>query len=403
MSKQYELVVFGASSFVGKILCDYLAKYQEQPAINWAIAGRSKSKLEAVKKELGLSQDILLADASDETALKAICAQTATVITTVGPYALYGETLVKACAETGTDYCDLTGEAQFIRRMLDRYEAVAQASGARIVNCCGFDSIPSDLGVWYTQQQSLQRFGQPCQEIHMRVKAAKGGFSGGTFASMLNLMEEAAKDPILRKQLSDPYLLCPPNSPKVRQINNPLFAYDNHLQRWEIPFIMAAINTRVVMRSAHLLAAQYGEGFRYDEAMQVGHGFSGRLKAMAAGSGLASFMLTAATSPGRWLLKKILPAPGEGPSPQEQRRGFYDLRFVGSTASGKSLHCKVTGDRDPGYGSTSKMLAQTALCLCRDISRDTTPGGFWTPASGLGGPLLTRLQNHAGLSFSAVE
>ncbi len=403
MSNNYDIVVFGASSFVGKILCAYLAEHQEAPALKWALAGRSQSKLEAVKQELGLEQDILIADASDANALKALCEQTQLIITTVGPYALYGEPLVKACAETGTDYCDLTGEVQFIRRMIDRYEAQAQQSGARIIHCCGFDSIPSDMGVWYTQQQSLEKFGKPCQEIHMQVKAAKGGLSGGTIYSLMNVIEETAKDPSLRSKMADPYMLCPSNTVKTRQHKTPLFTLDQHSKRWEIPFMMAAINTRVVMRSESLLAPLYGENFRYDEAQSVGSGFSGRVKAMTAGAGLAGFMLTAALPPGRWLLNKLMPQPGEGPSPQAQREGFFDIRFLGRTACGKTLNCQVTGDRDPGYGSTSKMLAQSAICLVRDKDRENCPGGFWTTASGLGQALIERLQHHAGLTFTTLD
>jgi short subunit dehydrogenase-like uncharacterized protein len=404
MAKQYDIVVYGATSFVGEILCAYLAQHRETPAISWAIAGRSQARLEDTKAKLNLKeQNILIADASDEAALREICSQTKVLITTVGPYALYGETVLKVCAETGTDYCDLTGEAQFIRRMLDRHEKTAQQSGARIVNCCGFDSIPSDLGVYYTQQHSLKTFNAPCEEIHMRVKAAKGGFSGGTYASLLNVVEEGAKDPVLRKQMSDPYLLCPPEQPRHRQHNNGLAEYDTARNTWDAPFVMAAINTRVVQRSSSLLSPLYGDGFRYDEAMQMGSGLGGRLKALAMGGGLAGFMITASNRPGRWLLKKVLPAPGEGPSPEEQRNGFYDLRFFGRTAKGDSLTCKVTGDRDPGYGSTAKMLGQAAICLARDISHEDKPGGFWTPASCLGDTLITRLRDYAGLNFASVD
>ena len=370
---KYDIVVFGASSFVGEILCQYLSKNREEPALRWAIAGRSASKLEAVKAKLNKADlDIIIADAADEDALRALCAQTSVVTTTVGPYALYGEPLVKICAETGTDYCDLTGEVQWISKMIARYDAVAKASGARIVNCCGFDSIPSDLGVFYTQQQSKELFDENCTSVSMRVKAAKGGLSGGTFASLINVMKGLAQ-------------------------------FDSSCGSWTTPFIMAAINTRIVQRSNSILKDNYAKPFLYDEAMMVGKGFSGRVKAGAIGGGLAGFMLTASLSPGRWLLSRLLPSPGEGPSPQEQETGFYDMLFYGKTASGKKLECRVTGDRDPGYGSTAKMLGQASICLARDIDKTQVAGGLLTPASCFGNTLIERLKAYSGLTFSLIK
>lgn len=401
---KYDIVVFGASSFVGEILCNYLAGCKEVPALRWAIAGRSASKLEAVKAKLGINDlEVIIADASDEAALRNLCNQTRVVTTTVGPYALYGETLVKICAETGTDYCDLTGEVQWIRQMVDRYHSTAKASGARIVNCCGFDSIPSDLGVYYTQQQSTELFGENCNKIQMRVKAIKGGLSGGTFASLINVMKEASGNPALRKEMADPYSLCPDETTKTRQVNPGLAQNDTVSNSWTIPFIMAAINTRVVQRSNHLLPQAYAKPFLYDEAMQVGSGLGGRLRASAMGGGLAGFMVTASLKPGRWILERLLPAPGEGPSPEDQTNGYYDLRFYGSTANGKNLICKVTGDRDPGYGSTAKMLGQASICLARDIDKTEVSGGLLTPASCFGNALIERLKAYAGLSFSVIE
>jgi len=401
---KYDIVIFGASSFVGEILCNYLAGCKEEPVLRWAIAGRSASKLEAVKAKIGKADlDIIIADASDETALRNLCGQTRVVTTTVGPYALYGETLLKVCAETGTDYCDLTGEVQWIRQMVDRYNDTAKASGARIVNCCGFDSIPSDLGVLYTQQQSQELFGESCNKIQMRVKAAKGGLSGGTFASLINVMKEAAGNPALRKEMADPYSLCPGESNKARQINPGLAQFDTTSNSWTIPFIMAAINTRVVQRSNFLLKQAYAKPFLYDEAMQVGTGIGGRLRASAIGGGLAGFMVTASLKPGRWLLERLLPAPGEGPSPEEQQSGYFDLDFYGTTPKGKTLKCKVTGDRDPGYGSTAKMLGQASICLARDINKSEVSGGLLTPASCFGDTLIDRLKTYSGLSFSVIE
>lgn len=402
---QYEIIVFGATSFVGQIICEYLSTYQgDEAAPRWAMAGRSDSKLQACRDALsGNKPDILVAEAGDEASLRQLVEKTDVVLTTVGPYALYGEALVKVCAESGTDYCDLTGEVQWIRRMVDRYQKTAQQSGARIVHCCGFDSIPSDLGVQFTQQHFKERFGASSSDIRMRVKAAKGGLSGGTFASLLNVMKEASNDPALRKQMADPYLIAAEAGYSARQRNPGIAEHDKVSGSWMAPFIMAAINTRVVHRSNALMDSPYGKDFRYEETMLTGRGLSGRLSAYTFGSGLAAFMIGASIKPSRWLLEKVLPAPGEGPSPEEQRNGFYDMRFFALDKGQTKLQCKVTGDRDPGYGSTAKMIAQAALCLARDTSDADCAGGIWTPASSMGERLRQRLENHAGLGFSVIE
>jgi short subunit dehydrogenase-like uncharacterized protein len=404
-----DVVVYGASSFVGKILCRYLLEqFGVNQSLRWAIAGRSKDKLEALRAELGKPAarlKLLLADAADESALRAMCAQTRVVVSTVGPYALFGEPLVKVCAESGTDYCDLTGETQWIRRMLDRHEATAKASGARIVHCCGFDSIPSDLGVHFLQQQARARFGAPCVAVKMRVRTMRGGFSGGTAASLLNAVKEAAADPAVRKLMGNPYALCPPGQvAQVRQPNVGLAAYDEDFRSWMAPFVMAAINTRVVQRSNALAGAECVPGLLYDEATLTGAGIRGRATALAMAAGLGGFMLASAVAPTRWALQRfVLPAAGEGPSPGAQEKGRFDLRFFGRTASGQSLRCKVTGDRDPGYGSTAKMLGQAAACLALDIGKRDRSGGFWTPASIFGERLIERLRAHSGLEFETLD
>lgn len=407
-SKQadFDLVVFGATSFVGQILTRYLAEnYGAGGDVNWAIAGRSEGKLQALKDDLGAAAanlPMLLADANDDDALAAMCRQTRVVISTVGPYALFGEPLVKACVATGTDYCDLTGEVQWIRRMVERYEDQAKQTGARIVHCCGFDSIPSDMGVWFLQQQAEATFGQPCQDVRMRVKVAKGGLSGGTVASMINVAKEAGADPKLRKELANPFSICPEgHRSKARQPNLKTAEYDKDFNVWLAPFVMGAINTRVVHRSNAMQNARYGTEFTYDEAMMAGKGTKGRLTAYGITAALGAFFTASAIKPTRWVVEKLVPKPGEGPSPKEQENGFYDLRFMGRTQDGKTIITKVTGDRDPGYGSTSKMLGEAGLCLAFDA--DDTKGGFWTPASALDGKLLDRLTSKAGLTFEVLE
>ncbi|WP_372982212.1 trans-acting enoyl reductase family protein [Marinobacter sediminum] len=403
----YDLVVFGATSFVGQILTRYLLEtYGLGKTVNWAIAGRSESKLNTLKSDLGSKAKnlpVILADAADEQALQAMCAQTRVIISTVGPYALYGEPLVQACVRAGTDYCDLTGEVQWIRKMVDRFEDEAKASGARIVHCCGFDSIPSDMGVWFLQQQAEQTFGEPCQDVRMRVKALKGEFSGGTVASMMNIAKEAGADPKLRKELANPFSISPAgHRSETRQPSLKGAEYDKTFDVWLAPFVMGAINTRIVHRSNGLQNARYGKEFTYDEAMMTGRGMKGRLAAYSITGGLGAFFTASAIKPTRWLVEKFVPQPGEGPSPEAQKAGYYDLRFMGRTQDGKTIITKVTGDQDPGYGSTGKMLGEAGMCLAFDIPAEKE-GGFWTPSSLLNGSLMDRLTSKAGLTFEVLE
>ena len=409
MSESFDIVVFGATSFVGQILCRHLfARHGASGGeVRWAMAGRSRGKLERVRQDLGAGAGdipLLLANADDETALTTLCQQTRVVISTVGPYALYGSELVRICAESGTDYCDLTGEVQWIRRMIDANEAAAKRSGARIVHCCGFDSVPSDLGLQFFQQEARNRFGAPVERVKMRVKAARGGFSGGTVASLMNVVKEAKQDPGLRKQLANPHLLCPPDAQHgARQPNVTFAEYDEDARSWVAPFVMAAINTRVVHRSNAIAGFPYGQSFQYDEAMMTGISSKGRLMAMSVSLGLAGFMAASVIPPSRWVLERfVVPKPGEGPTPKEQEAGFFDLRFLGHGPDGELLVTKVTGDRDPGYGSTGKMLGEAGACLALDLPEDAE-GGFWTPATLLGDAFVERLQAHAGLKFEVVS
>ncbi|MFT4653057.1 MAG: short subunit dehydrogenase-like uncharacterized protein [Patiriisocius sp.] len=404
--RQYDIVLFGATSFVGEILTGYmLEKYPVDGELKWAIAGRSESKLAQLRTSFGTAATSLpsiVADTGDSASIDALVGATKVIISTVGPYALYGEPVVKSCVSQGTDYCDLTGEPQWIKKMVDCYEGAAKISGARIVHSCGFDSIPSDVGVHFLQEKAKHRFGQYCSTVKMRVKNIKGAASGGTVASMMNMIKEATKDKELRKLLVNPYALCPPGHPfKKKQTDLKTIAYDKDMQAWVAPFVMAAINIRIVHRTNSLLGNAYGENFLYDEAMITGKSILGGMGAAAFSAGMGGFMLAAAIPPSRWLMEKtILPKPGQGPSPKAQLEGHYDLRFVGKTDDGQEIRCKVTGDRDPGYGSTAKMLGQAAVCLVEDITKQDKAGGFWTPASIFGDKIIDRLEKHAGLSFS---
>ena len=402
----FDLIVYGATSFVGQILTRYLVEHVGvNKTVNWAIAGRSASKLDALKTSLGTAGDdltVIIADADNADALAHMAKSTRVIATTVGPYALYGEALVKACAENGTDYCDLCGEAYWIKRMIVKYADAAKQSGARIVSCCGFDSIPSDLGVHFLQQHGQQRFGRYFNSIKLAVNAMKGGASGGTLASIIEAVKAAKSDPKLRKDMNNPYILCP-EIPDLRhpQVSIKGPAYDADFQRWSAPFIMEAINARVVLRSNMLLGMAYGDDFLYREQMITGKGFKGRLSAIGLTAGLGLFAVTVIINPLRAFMQRyVLPKPGEGPSPEAQLAGYFDLSLLGKNEDGKTLKVRVTGDRDPGYGCTAKMLAQASLCLAFDITQEQCNGGFWTPATAMGDQLTDRLTQHAGMTFT---
>lgn len=409
--RAYAVVLYGATSFVGQITAHYLAEFlsankdKSGSEINWAIAGRDQEKLNELQSKLTSTVDIIIANSDDAASLDAMTEQTQVIISTVGPYLKYGEPLIKSCVDNGTDYVDLTGEAIFIKDMMDKYQEAAKQSGARIVNSCGFDSIPSDLGVYFTQKQAEAKFDSACDVIHMRVKAAKGGLSGGTIASMATIFEEVGQDKSRRKQVANPYLLNDDkDAPNARQSNVSKPEYDSEHQRWLAPFVMASINTRIVHRSNQLLGYEYGREFKYDEAMWMKDGIKGKLTSYALSAGLLGFATAMMITPSRELLSKhVLPKSGSGPSKEEQENGYFDIRLFGQTANKDSITTKVTGDKDPGYGSTSRMLSQAALCLAQDISKEEVKGGFWTPASAMGDKLLARLEKHAGLSFDVID
>ena len=410
-NRPYAVVLYGATSFVGQITAHYLTEFlsntkdKDGADVTWAIAGRDEAKLNELQSKLGSTVDIILANSDDADSLDEMTKQTQVIISTVGPYLKYGEPLIKSCTTHGTDYVDLTGEAIFIKDMMDKYQDAAKQSGARIVNSCGFDSIPSDLGVYFTQTQAEEKFGSACDVIHMRVKAAKGGLSGGTIASMATIFEEVGKDKSRRKQVANPYLLNDDkDAPNVRQANVSKPEYDSEHKRWLAPFVMASINTRIVHRTNQLLNYEYGRDFKYDEAMWMQDGVKGQLSSYAMSAGLFGFATAMMVKPSRELLAKhVLPKSGSGPSAEEQANGYFDIRLFGETANKDTINTKVTGDKDPGYGSTSRMLAQAALCLAQDISKEEVGGGFWTPASAMGNHLLARLEEHAGLSFEVVD
>lgn len=402
-ARRFDIIVWGASGFTGRLVVEYLAQnYPPNGNVRWAIAGRSREKLDALLAGLrwpGQEPDIILADSTDAASLEALVRQTKVVLTTVGPYAKYGSALVAACVARGTDYCDLCGEVQWMRRMIDRHQLAAEQSGARIVMSCGFDSIPSDLGVHCLQQRAIDIFGQPVPEVQLLVRAMRGGASGGTFASMLNAVVEARSDRGVARILAEPYALNPPAQRKGPDGRDQTGARFDALARvWTSPFVMARVNTRVVRRTNALLDYAYGKDFRYSEATITGKGLRGRAKAILGGWLLNAFVLAAAIDFTREkVVRRLLPSPGEGPTRDQRENGFFNLLLIGRAADGSLLRLRVKGDRDPGYGSTSKMLAESAIGLASgDCKCD---GGFWTPASAMAERLRGRMETNAGLSF----
>ena len=387
-SSKFDIVVYGATGFTGQLVAEYLAAhYRGDNHLKWAMAGRSLDKLASVRDAIGAPADTALiqADASDPASLKAMVNQTKSVLSTVGPYQLYGSDLVAACAATGTDYLDLCGEPVWMRQMIDAHQTTAQSTGARIVFSCGFDSIPFELGVFFCQETAKKVLGAQVSRVKGRVRDMKGTFSGGTAASAKATFAAAAKDLSLVALLQNPFALTPGfEGPKQPRGNKPLL--DEDLGLWTAPFVMATINTRNVHRSNMLMNFPYGKDFVYDEMVLTGPGEQGEGNAKR---------LVAAVNAER--IGSGGPKPGEGPSKEERESGLYDLLFLGLAVDGRQIRVAVRGDRDPGYGSTSKMISECAICLLRDTPE--VPAGIWTPGAAMGNKLLKRLVDHAGLTF----
>jgi short subunit dehydrogenase-like uncharacterized protein len=397
--KDFDIVIHGASGFTGRLVAEYMAARHANggnaDGIRWAMGGRSADKLAAVRDEIGAPADtpLVVTDTQSPESLQRLMQRTRLVLSTVGPYQLYGNELLAACARNGVHYVDLCGEPAWMRQMIDAHHAAAQTSGARIVFSCGFDSIPFDLGVFFLQQAFRQRHGHAAPRVRGRVRKMKGTFSGGTAASLKATMAAAAKDPRVLDWLRSPFSLTPGfEGPKQPSGHKPMI--DDTLGKvngegiWVAPFVMAAINTKNVHRSNFLMQQAYGADFVYDEMLITGPGAKGE-------------QIAQAVAGDKSLGGEGGPKPGEGPSKAERESGFYDLLFLGEDAQGHRLRVGVKGDRDPGYGSTSKMIAESAVCLLRDAG--TLAGGIWTTAPAMGEKLIARLQANAGLSFAVEE
>lgn len=387
-SREFDIIVYGATGFTGRLVAEYLTQhYGGRPdAPKWAMAGRSLDKLAEVRELIGAPADTPLvgADASNPATLDAMTARTKVVLTTVGPYQLYGSELVAACVKAGTAYADLCGEPGWMREMIDAHEGAAKASGARITFSCGFDSIPFDLGVHFLQAEAVKRHGKPAPRVKGRVRKMAGGASGGTIASLTETLKAVAKKPSLALLLKSSFALTPgfegPSQPTG------LFPeYDSATGTWTAPFVMAPINTKNVHRTNFLLGHPWGADLVYDEMVMTTIGDAGKAMAEA---------MAKANPFGESKLK-----PGEGPSKEERENGFYDILFIGEYPDGTTVRASVQGDRDPGYGSTSKMLAETGMALLANKGA----GGVWTPGALLGDALIARLTEHAGLTFQIEE
>ena len=402
-SREFDVIVQGASGFTGTLVAEYLLRqYGAGGELRWALAGRNREKLQEVRKSLGPAAseiELIVADSFNKAALKSLASRTRVVLTTVGPYALYGSDLVEACVDEGTHYCDLAGEVQWIRKMIDTHHDRARETGAKIVTCCGFDSVPMDIGVWFLQDAAHAKFGSYCTSISMLVKATKGSASGGTLASMMNLIKESRADRNIARVLIHPYSLNPDGEregPDRRDQQS--VVYRDDANAWTAPFVMAGVNTKIVRRSHALAGYPYGRDFRYDESVMTGRGFSGWLKGTTMALGLGALVFVASFAPTRKLLQRfVLAKPGEGPDRKLQQEGFFNLMQIGVLPDGTALRGRITGDQDPGYGSTSKMLSECAVCLAKD---DLEPGGgVSTPAAVMARPLIDRLRTNAGLVF----
>ena len=396
--REYDIIIWGASGFTGRLVAEYLYKNYNSKDLKWAIAGRDNQKLISIRKTF-LNDDvpIVLADSFDETSLNKMTQRANVICSTVGPYAKYGSLLVKSCIKNKTHYCDLAGEAQWIRKMIDLHHEEAIRNQVKIVNSCGYDSIPSDMGVYFINKNLSKKN----LTIKMRVTGTKGGYSGGTYASMQNIIKEASSDREVRKSLTNPYGLNPVGEQSghdKRDLSSVVF--DKKIKSWIAPFLMAGINTKIVRRSNALSNYNYGKDFKYDEAVMTGKGIKGQL----AGIMLSIPLILLAAKPGS-ILNKIfsffVPKPGQGPDKKERESGYFSSKFFVFDEHSNSSIFKVTGDRDPGYGSTSKMLAESAVCLAKDNLDNTF--GIITPSYAMGNNILERLVSNAGLSFKKIK
>ena len=382
MTRNCDVIVFGSTGYTGRLVAEHMLKvYGANGPVKWAMAGRSQVKLEEVRATIGApaSLPLVVADSNNAASLAAMAAQTKVLITTVGPYQLYGDGIVAACAKAGTDYVDLTGESNWIADKIRDHETDAKASGARLVFSCGFDSIPFDVGVYFAQAEAKKQFGAYAPRVRARVRHLRGGISGGTLASGVATQAAIQKNPAIVGVLMNPFALTPGFiGPEQPDANTPY--EDTVAGSWVGPFMMAAINTKAVHRDNFLLGHCWGTDFKYDEMTMTAGPQAPAGPSFDTGGNM--------------------PKPGEGPTKKEREEGFYDILFIAEYPDGRTVRTNCKGDMDPGYGSTSKMLAEAALALAHDVPRTHTPGGCWSPAAAMGDALIARLPKKAGVTFN---
>jgi len=409
-TREFDVIVWGASAFVGKLVVEYLLEtYGVGKDLRWAIAGRNRDKLEAVLQQFGLEPDALplvLADSHDKASLKDMARRTRVVCTLVGPYALYGSELVEACIEEGTDCCDLTGEVFWVRDMVAAHGAVARENHVHIVNACGFDALPSDLGTLWVQKAMKDRHGVYSHDVAMRVmEFVVDGFSGGTLASAFNNMELATSSKDMLAIMSDANALIPADAGidvPGTDVKGP--RWEPEIGAWAVPYLLAAFNSQIVRRSNALAGFPYGRDFRYGEGAATGAGIGGWLRAVAATVSMYTFVTMGLLRPTRAMARRLMRKPGEGPSREKIENGYYRIVFTARHPQDPTVitQVQIDGERDPGYGSACRMIAECAVSLALDEGISMLPGGFWTPASCLGEQLIERLQRNAGIRFKIL-
>lgn len=409
--RQYDLVVWGATGVAGRLTAEYLTEQYAPDTLSLALGGRNEDRLRAVESDLANQRDdwteipIVLGDATEPESLRDLAESTHVVCTTVGPYTTYGTPLVEACIEAGTDYCDLTGEVNWTREIIDEYHDAAVAADTRIVHSCGFDSVPADLGTLLAQSFAREEFGAPCKQVRIYVENSKGGVSGGTLASAAELFEAASKDPEVRTVLGNPYSLAPPGEREGIDPGEQRFPRKDPLRSsWTAPSPMAPVNERVVRRSNALLDYPWGRDFRCTEVIPTGKGLGGAATAGLVTGGLGLFTLAMSIGPTRSALKRfVFPDPGEGPSETQIEKGHFRVRTRGRGVNEDgpfTVDAVIGADRDPGYGGTARMLGESAMCLVEDDTDSPLSGGVLTPASAIGAPLADRLRE-VGFTASA--
>ena len=402
--RQHDLVVWGATGFAGRLTAAYLAEQYTPASLSLALGGRDPERLDAVADDLAAENDAwddlptVVGDATEPESLQTIAESTDVVCTTVGPYTQYGTPLVEACVEAGTDYCDLTGEVNWIREIIDRYHDEAAADGTRIVHSCGFDSVPADLGTLLVQSFAAETFDAPCETVRIYVDDASGGVSGGTLASMAEVFEAASEDPLARETLRNPYSIAPPGERSGVDPGSQRWPRNDRLRGvWTAPSPMAQVNERVVRRSNALLDYPWGREFRCTEVVTTGRGLKGAAGAGLIAGGLGLFTVAMSVEPLRSAIQRyVFPDPGEGPTEEQIEHGHFTVRVVGR-GTGRdgpfTVEAEFGADRDPGYGGAARMLGESALCLVRDETDSPLDGGVLTPASGIGMPLVERLRD----------